>query len=102
MGTISTKYGISVEQIMEWNALRTTNIYIGQRLKLKNGPGATIVTPAPVVPRPQPVKKYYNVRAGETFSKIAQRHGLTQTQLSKLNPGVNINLLTIGQRLRIK
>lgn len=102
MGTISTKYGISVEQIMEWNALRTTNIYIGQRLKLKNGPGAITVTPAPVVPRAQPVKKYYNVRAGETFSKIAQRHGLTQAQLSKLNPGVNINILTVGQRLRIK
>lgn len=100
MGTIATRYNISVEQIMEWNALRTTNIYIGQRLKLKNGDGGVTITP--VKPVPQAVKKYYNVRAGDTFSKIAQRHGLTQTQLSRLNPGMNINRLTVGQRIRVK
>lgn len=100
MGTIATKYVISVEQIMEWNALRTTNIYIGQRLKLKSGSGGA--TPTPVNTAPQTAKKYYSVRSGDTFSKIAQRHGLTQSQLSKLNPGVNINRLTVGQRLRVK
>lgn len=102
MGTIATKYGISVEQIMEWNALRTTNIYIGQRLKLMSGNGGTTVTPTPVKPAPQAVKKYYSVRSGDTFSKIAQRHGLTQSQLAKLNPGMNINRLTVGQRIRVK
>jgi len=101
MGTIATKYGITVEQIMEWNALRTTNIYVGQRLKLKNGAGGVSQTP-PVSPTPAPAKKYYSVRSGDTFSKIAQRHGLTQTQLSRLNPGVNINRLTVGQRIRVK
>jgi membrane-bound lytic murein transglycosylase D len=102
MGTIATKYGISVEQIMEWNALRTTNIYVGQRLKLKSGTGGVTQTQTPVNPTPAPTKKYYSVRSGDTFSKIAQRHGLTQTQLSKLNPGVNINRLTVGQRIRVK
>jgi membrane-bound lytic murein transglycosylase D len=101
MGTIATKYGVSVEQIMEWNGLRTTNIYVGQRLKLKNGPGNT-AQPEKEVQPPAPVKKFYTVRAGETFSKIAQKHGLTQAQLSRLNPGVNINRLTVGQRLRVK
>lgn len=100
MGTIATKYNISVEQIMEWNALRTTNIYVGQRLKLKSGAGGATQTPTNTAP--QPVKKYYSVRSGDTFSKVAQRHGLTQSQLSRLNPGVNINRLTVGQRLRVK
>lgn len=101
MGTISTKYNISVEQIMEWNALRTTNIYVGQRLKLKSGTGAATVQ-TPVNNTPKPVKKYYSVRSGDTFSKVAQRHGLTQAQLTKLNPGININRLTVGQKLRVK
>ena len=101
LGTIATKYGVTVEQIMEWNALRTTNIYVGQRLQLKSGPGGTTQTQTPVT-QPAPVKKYYSVKAGDTFSKISQRYGLTQTQLSKLNPGVNINRLTVGQRLRVK
>ena len=101
LGTVATKYGVSVEQIMEWNALRTTNIYVGQRLQLKSGPGGTTQTQAPVT-QAAPVKKYYAVKSGDTFSKISQRYGLTQTQLSKLNPGVNINRLTVGQRLRVK
>jgi LysM repeat protein len=103
MGTIATKYGVTVEQIMEWNALRTTNIYVGQRLQLKSGPGgATQQHDVPKVEPPKPVKKYYSVKSGDTFSKVASRHGLTQAQLTKLNPGININRLTVGQRLRVK
>jgi len=102
MGTIATKYGVTVEQIMEWNALRTTNIYVGQRLQLKSGPGGATQTTTVVPTNPTPVKKYYSVKSGDTFSKVAQRHGLTQAQLTKLNPGININRLTVGQRLRVK
>ncbi len=103
MGTIATKYGVTVEQIMEWNALRTTNIYVGQRLQLKSGPGgANQQNEVPKVEPPKPVKKYYTVKSGDTFSKVASRHGLTQAQLTKLNPGININRLTVGQRLRVK
>lgn len=102
MGTIATKYGVTVEQIMEWNALRTTNIYVGQRLQLKSGPGGATQTTTTVPVTPKPVKKYYSVKSGDTFSKVASRHGLTQAQLTKLNPGININRLTVGQRLRVK
>ena len=102
MGTIATKYGVTVEQIMEWNALRTTNIYVGQRLQLKSGPGGATQTTTVTPTTPKPVKKYYSVKSGDTFSKVAQRHGLTQAQLTKLNPGININRLTVGQRLRVK
>ncbi|MEN9999053.1 MAG: hypothetical protein RI922_2043 [Bacteroidota bacterium] len=103
MGTIATKYGVTVEQIMEWNALRTTNIYVGQRLQLKSGPGgASQQNDVPKVEPPKPVKKYYSVKSGDTFSKVASKHGLTQAQLTKLNPGININRLTVGQRLRVK
>ena len=29
---IALKFNVSIEQVMEWNALRTANIYVGQRL----------------------------------------------------------------------
>lgn len=109
MRIIASKYNVTIEQLMEWNALRTTNIYVGQRLKIKAG-NAPIITDTPVqnlkpveVERPKrEVKKYYNVRAGDNFSKIANRYNLTQEQLSRLNPRVNINRLTVGQKLRVK
>jgi membrane-bound lytic murein transglycosylase D len=102
MGTIATKYAVTVEQLMEWNALRTTNIYVGQRLQLKSGPGGASQNEPPKNEAPKPVKKYYSVRSGDTFTKVASKHGLTQAQLTKLNPGININRLTVGQRLRVK
>ncbi len=94
---ISLKYNVTIEQLMEWNALRTTNIYIGQKLKLYSLEKPVIET---VVPKP--VKKYYNVKSGDSFSRVAQKHNLTQGQLQNLNPGININRITVGQRLRIK
>ena len=95
---ISLKYNVTIEQLMEWNALRTTNIYIGQKLKLYSLEKAVVAVP--VVSKP--VKKYYSVKSGDSFSRVAQKHNLTQGQLQKLNPGININRITVGQRLRIK
>jgi LysM repeat protein len=109
MRIIASKYNVTIEQLMEWNALRTTNIYVGQRLKIKAG-NAPIITDTPVqTPKPveverprREVKKYYNVRAGDNFSKIANRYNLTQDQLERLNPRINVNRLTVGQKLRVK
>jgi LysM repeat protein len=104
---IAVRYNVSIEQLMEWNALRTTNIYVGQKLTIYTNQTQVQVTPTPVptpVPTtpPPPVKKYYTVRAGDTFGKIAQRNNLTQAQLQRLNPGVKVNSIDIGQRIRIK
>jgi LysM repeat protein len=98
---IALKYSVSIEQLMEWNALRTTNIYVGQKLTIYTN--QTQVQPAPTpAPPPPPVKKYYTVKPGDTFGRIAQRNNLTQAQLQRLNPGIRINSIAIGQRIRIK
>ena len=95
--SIAQKYGVTIEKIMEWNGLRTTNIYIGQRLTIKAK--AAVVQKTPVKPA---TKKYYVVKKGDTFGKIAQKYNLSQTQLKKLNTGVNVNSIRIGQQIRIK
>lgn len=98
---IALRYNVTIEQIMEWNGLQTTNIYVGQKLKLFS---SQTVSPTPVpTPKPTPpAKKYYNVKPGDTFGRIAQRNNLTQGQLQRLNPGININNISVGQRIRIK
>jgi membrane-bound lytic murein transglycosylase D len=96
---IALKYNVTVENLMEWNALRSTSIYVGQKLKVYTAEAPQVVpTPTP----PAPAKKYYNVRSGDTFGKIAQRHNMTLEQLKKINPGINISRLTVGQRIRVK
>ena len=101
MVSIAGKYRATVEQIMEWNGLRTNNIYPGQRLKIFSGP-TNPTPPLPTQKNTEPVKKYYTVKSGDTFGKIADRNGLTQTQLLRINPGINVNRLSLGQQIRIK
>lgn len=44
----------------------------------------------------------YKVRSGDSFSRIASRHGLTEAQLAKANPRIkNRHRLSIGQTLSI-
>ncbi|MFM6946482.1 MAG: LysM peptidoglycan-binding domain-containing protein [Flavobacteriales bacterium] len=99
---IALRYNVSIEQLMEWNGLRTTNIYVGQKLSIYSSQSAPPPSPTPTPTPAPPAKKYYTVRAGDTFGRIAQRNNLTQSQLQRLNPGVKVNSISVGQRIRIK
>ena len=92
---IADKYGVTIREIMDWNNMSSTRLNAGQRLKI-GGKAATTQS------APKPVIKYYSVRSGDTFSTVARRHGLTQTQLKSLNSRVNVDRLDIGQKLRVK
>lgn len=45
--------------------------------------------------------RYYIVRAGDTFSKIAAREGTTVAAIEQLNPGVASTSLHVGQKIRV-
>ena len=99
LGTIASRYGTTVSTIQRMNGLRSTKIYVGQRLKVKKGKSTTTTRTTPTTTSK---KKYYSVRSGDTFGRIAQRHRLSQSQLKRLNPRINISRLSIGQKIRVK
>ena len=43
----------------------------------------------------------YEVKKGDTWSEIAEKHGLTSSELKALNPGYDINKLQIGEVLTL-
>lgn len=47
-------------------------------------------------------KTYYTVKKGDTLSSIAKKYGTTVNQLASWNNIKNINLISIGQKLRVK
>lgn len=98
---IAEQYAVTIEDIKKWNNLTTTRLMAGQKLKIGGDETATEEVPIKKE-KPKPVIKYYNVRNGDNFSVVARRHGLTTSQLKKLNPGVDVDRLKIGQRLRVK
>lgn len=95
--SIAQKYSISTDEILVWNNLQNTTLFIGQKLSIKK---TNTVQPKPVTPAPKP-KKYYTVKTGDTLSRIATKNNLTLAQLKKLNPGVG-NVIRVGDKIRIK
>jgi len=101
LSTIASKYGTTISELQRVNGLSSTKIYVGQRLKVK-GTGNTQTTPTTHTNTQTATKSYYTVRSGDTFGNIAQRHGTSITSLRRLNPGINIDRLSVGQKIRVK
>lgn len=114
LSTIAARYGVSVATLADLNGLsRPYLIRAGQLLMLPSKPGAA---PAATVARTdrQPVKRAavpstgvvsgeqtYIVRRGDTLSKIAARHGLSEETLMELNNIRNRNFVYEGQVLAL-
>ena len=92
---IAEIYSVSVENILEWNDLNSTNINVGQKLKIYSNKKVTTTPPASE-------RKYHTVRSGDTLGGIAQRYNTTVSNLQRLNPRVNPRKLQIGQKIRVK
>ena len=45
--------------------------------------------------------KWHTVKSGDTVSAIARKYGKTQSQIVKLNPGLKVDKISIGQKIRV-
>jgi spore germination protein len=79
--TISSRYGISIDEIRHVNGLVKSNIVPGQALLI-------------------PLYTYI-VQPGDTFTRIARKSFLSLEQLTKANPTVKHSALQPGMRLTI-
>lgn len=47
-------------------------------------------------------KEYYTVKSGDTLGKIAKANNTTVNNLASLNKIKNVNLISVGQKIRVK
>jgi len=45
--------------------------------------------------------RWHTVKNGETLSHIAVKEGVTLSKIKQLNPGINVNKIRIGQKIRV-
>lgn len=45
--------------------------------------------------------RWHTVKNGETVSHIAIKEGVSVAKIKSLNPGININKIRIGQKIRV-
>lgn len=105
---IAKNNGTSVQQLKEWNNLSSHLIYVNQMLKI-SGTGTVSSSPsAPVQEKsnetqasPAPSNsKSYKVQPGDTMWSVAQRHGISISQLKQWN-NLSSNTIYINQVLQV-
>lgn len=96
---ISLRFGVSVSLIAQANNIQNINlIFAGQVLRI---PGASTPGPQPTSAPGGGTPSTYTVVPGDTLGRIAGRFGTTVSAIASLNGITNINLIFVGQVLRI-
>lgn len=68
-----------------------------------NGPTtAATTTGRTTTNRPPGQRRFYRIREGDTLDQIALRFDTTVDDLLRINPGIEANALTPGQRIRVR
>ena len=83
---IAKKYGITTEELKNYNKLTSNLLSIGQVLKIPQGKTST--------------ENIYTVKKGDSLWTIANRYNTTVEKIKVLN-NLTSNLLSIGQQLKI-
>ena len=103
--SIASKYGMTVRQLMEINNLESTNLQIGQVLRVTSGGESSSSIPLGSScygeGYKEPVFITYTVRRGDNLYNIARKYGVSVDSLIELN-NLKTNNLSIGQVLKIR
>src|SRR6266404_2776961 len=110
LASIAKQYGTSAAVISKVNDLKDGKVSAGESLKIPEISGQLpdkVLLAASRVDRPEiggrkQRQLVYRVRAGETLSSIARRHGMPVSTLARLNNMGAGDTLVKGQRLVIK
>ncbi len=100
LSAIAKKYGTHSDSLLNWNNLTTTNLLIGQKLKIyiSKSYKPNVVKTNTTTRK----KKYHYVKSGQNLTVIAKKYGISLRRIKSLNPRVNPNKLMIGQKLRVR
>lgn len=106
---IAAKHGVSLSTLFKANKMNgSTIIYPGQKIKLSGSAAAPArvaaakpAAKAKAAPKPAAASKTYTVRAGDTLSGIAAKHGLSLSAIFKANNFNGSTIIYPGQKIKL-
>jgi LysM repeat protein len=99
LSTIASRYGTTYKALQKLNNLSSTNIYVGQTLKLSSS-AKTVTTPTKKDATKKTTKDVYAVKSGDSLSVIASRYNTTVAKLMQAN-NLSSDNIYVGQKLAI-
>ncbi|SKB05724.1 LysM domain-containing protein [Prosthecobacter debontii] len=91
---IAERHNTSINELKAANRISGETITVGQSLIIPGYSGISLL-------QESPSGGAHIVRPGDTFSQIAQTHGLTMDTLARANPSVYPDRLLVGERIVI-
>lgn len=101
---IAKRHGVSVQAVLAANRLDWSSIiYPGQKLVVPGAAqaSATIPKPRAGASSPAPAARTYVIKAGDTVTAIAKRHGVSVQAVLTANRLVRSSIIYPGQKLTI-
>ena len=92
LSAIASKYGVSVDNIKNWNNLSSDKLSIGQKLT---------INPTTKSNNNSSTQKMHTVKSGETLSSIANKYNTTVDAIMKAN-NLKSTKIYVGQKLKIQ
>ncbi|HLS66902.1 MAG TPA: LysM peptidoglycan-binding domain-containing protein [Pseudogracilibacillus sp.] len=101
---IASKYGVTVNNLMKWNNLSSTTIYIGDKLKVNGsssgGGSSSSGSSSNSNSGSSNSSTTYTVKSGDSLSKIASQYGVSVNNLMKWN-NLSSTTIYVGDKLKI-
>jgi peptidoglycan DL-endopeptidase LytF len=92
LSVIAERYGLSVQEIKQNNALSTDTIYVGQKLSLNDKQNEQTASIS---------YKTHTVVSGDNIWDLSVKYGIPQAELLKVNNLTMSSMLKIGQKLTV-
>ena len=108
--SVSNKFGISMNQLIQWNNIKNNFIYPGQKLIVKGGSSSSNAststannknTASSNTSSTATGQATYTVKAGESEWGVANKNGISMNQLIEWN-NIKNNFIYPGQKLIVK
>ncbi|MDR2407741.1 MAG: LysM peptidoglycan-binding domain-containing protein [Bacteroidales bacterium] len=114
LSKLAVKYNTNVSQLKKWNNLKNDNIYVGQRLivRQRTSPPKTEIN-TPPTPKPSDNNRtstnkdenkkttLYTIKSGDTLNKIAKMYNVSIEDIKKWN-NLKSDTIYAGQQLIIR
>ena len=108
LASIARRFGVGVDDLKAWNGIRGTKIAAGDQLIVSQGPATserTATAPVRAATTTASTARStraitYTIRRGDNLGAIAERHGVTASELRKWN-GMRGSRIVAGNTLKI-
>ncbi|QCR24546.1 LysM peptidoglycan-binding domain-containing protein [Pontibacter sp. SGAir0037] len=99
---ITRKYGITMENLLDWNNMTDTNIKVGQQLRVVAPQGYTAPAAAPKPAASETSQgNYHVVQSGESMYQISRKYGVTIKDIMEWNKKSDFNV-AVGEKLVVR